>query len=57
MPGSYRLVEGDTNGTGTYEVTFVIIDGVYQRNADVENLVRIKNSQTREVVYGNAPTK
>jgi len=57
VPGSYRLVEGDTNGTGTYEVTFVIIDGVYQRTADVENLVRIKNSQTREVVYGNAPTK
>lgn len=57
VPGSYRIVEGDTNGTGDYALTFVIVDGAYQRNPDVEVLVRIKNSQTHEVVYGNAPIK
>jgi hypothetical protein len=57
VPGSYRIVEGDTNGTGTYSVTLNILDGQYLRNPDTEVLVRIKNSQTRELIFGNAITK
>ena len=57
VPGSYRIVEGDTNGTGNYVVTLNILDGQYLRTPDVAVLVRIRNSSTRELIYGNAPTK
>ena len=56
VPGTYRIVEGATNGTGTYAVTLNILDGQYLRNPDVEVLVRIRNA-SRELVYGNTPIK
>ena len=55
VPGAYRIVEGDTNGTGSYAVTLNILDGQYLRTPDTQVIVRIRNNQTRELVYGNAP--
>jgi hypothetical protein len=57
VPGLYTVTEGATDGSGNYEVTLNLLDGSYLRNPDVAVLVRIKNNQTREVVFGNTPTK
>lgn len=57
VPGLYTVTEAPTDGNGNYVVTLNILDGSYLRNPDVAVLVRIKNTQTREVVFGNTPTK
>ena len=54
VAGSYRIVEGDIPG---YSVTFNILDNKYARDPDTEVLVRIKGSETRKLIYGNAPTQ
>ncbi len=40
-----------------YGVTFNILDNKYARDPDIEVLVRIKGSETRKLIYGNAPTQ
>jgi hypothetical protein len=55
--GLYQLVEGASNGSGTWALTFNIIDGSYANTPDSVVLVRIKNNSTREVVYGNTETR
>lgn len=57
VPGLYTVTEAPTDGNGNYVVTLNILDGSYLRNPDLAVLVRIKNTQTREVVFGNTPTK
>jgi hypothetical protein len=52
VPGTYTVTEG-TNAN--YVVTATVIDGQYQRNADVTAVVRIRNNATREVGFLNAP--
>jgi hypothetical protein len=56
VPGLYTLAEGANNGSGTWALTFNIIDGSYVSNPDSVVLVRIKNNSTREVVFGNTQT-
>jgi hypothetical protein len=55
--GLYTITEGATDGSGTYAVTINWVDGAYLRNPDTSVLVRVKNNATRELVFGNAPTK
>jgi len=52
VPGLYTVTEG---AAANYEVTLNILDGSYLRNPDVAVLIRIKNNQTREIVFGNTP--
>ena len=54
VPGLYTVTEGNVPN---FEVTLNILDGSYLRNPDTTVLVRIKNTQTREVIFGNASTK
>lgn len=56
VAGTYRVVEFETDGTGTYIVTANILDGHSLNNPDIEVLVRIRNSN-RELIFGNAPAK
>lgn len=52
VPGLYTVTE---NPATNYEVTLNILDGSYLRNPDVTVDIRIKNNQTREIVFGNTP--
>jgi hypothetical protein len=55
--GLYTITEGATDGSGTYVVTINWLDGTYLKTPDTSVLVRVKNNATRELVFGNAPTK
>src|SRR6185436_13427656 len=52
VPGLYTVTEGTATN---YEVTLNILDGSYLRSPDVTVDIRIKNNQTREIVFGNTP--
>lgn len=60
VPGLYTFTEGDTNGTGTYTLTFNRLDGKYLTSGnypDTTVQIRIKDTSSHELVFGNAPIR
>ncbi len=55
-PGTYRVIELDTNGSGEYDVTATILDNKYLTPPKRDVLVNIQNSN-RTLIFGNTPTK
>jgi hypothetical protein len=55
-PGTYTVVEGDTNGTGEYNVTANILDNKSINPPKREVIVNIQNSD-RTLIFGNTLTK
>jgi hypothetical protein len=55
-PGTYRVVEFDTNGSGEFNVTATIVDNKAIRPPTRDVSVSIQNSN-RTVTFGNTPIK
>jgi hypothetical protein len=55
-PGWYTLIEGATNGTGNFAVSFNWLDGQYLKHPGDTVMVRISDTD-REVIFGNVPIK
>jgi len=54
--GTYRVIEFDTNGTGTYDVTATILDNKSMTPPTRDVQVNIQNSN-RTLTFGNTPAK